>query len=347
MFKVIRGIEINDTVLTNTTVPEAVVTAWSSGTTYGIGDRAGSAIVNGAAQSVYESLQTGNLNNALNDTDFWKLIGVVYPAYSAGVTYALNDIVSDLVNHRLYKSLAAGNLGNALTDATKWQNISATNAYKMFDPVVQDQTTLVDGFEVIVSSSSVFVTGIGFLNVDAATIEIEIVSGVTTVFSETYDMNEPPLQSGFWWWLFDPIQRKTSLFVDNLPSILNTDITVTFTGSGDVSCGIMSIGESLSIGETVYGVNYSIISYSQTVEDASGRITISKGSYRDVADVPVVIYNAQFNAVRNLLNENRDTPNVWLVDENYPILYGFYDRYDLMLSNAAFSELTIRIEGLI
>lgn len=347
MFKVIRGIEVNDTVLTNTTVPEAVVTAWNSGTTYGLGDRAGSAVVDGEAQSVYESIQTANLNNILTDTDYWKLLGVVYPAYSGAVTYDLNDIVSDLVNHRLYKSLSAANLGNALTDDTKWQNISATNAYKMFDPVVQDQTTLVDGFEVTVSSPSVFVTGIGFLNVDAASIEIQVLSGVDVVFSATYDMNEPQSQSGFWWWLFDPIQRKTSLYVDNLPSILNTDITVTFTGSGNVSCGIMSIGESLSIGQTVYGVNYSIISYSTTIEDANGRITISKGSYRDVADVPVIVLNPSFRSVRNLLNDNRDTPNVWSVGDDYPILYGFYDRYDLMLTNAAFSELTIRIEGLI
>lgn len=347
MFKMIRGIEINDTVLTNTTVPEAVVSAWNSGTTYGLGDRAGTAVINGEAQSVYESIQTANVNNALTDTDYWKLIGVVYPAYSGAVTYDLNDIVSDLTNHRLFKSLAGGNLNNPLTDDTKWEDIGATNAYKMFDPVVQDQTTLVDGFEVTVSSPSVFVTGIGFLNVNAATIEIQILSGVDVVFSATYDMNEPPSQSGFWWWLFEPIQRKTSLYVDNLPSILNSDITVAFTGSGNVSCGIMSIGESLSIGQTVYGVNYSIISYSTTIEDASGRITISKGSYRDVADVPVVVLNPSFGAVRNLLNSNRDTPNVWSVGDGYPILYGFYDRYDLMLSNAAFSELTIRIEGLI
>lgn len=347
MFKTIRGITVDGTVLTNTTVPEAVVTAWNSATTYDTGDRAGTVAVDGEAQSVYESIVDGNLNNILTDTGYWKLIGTVYPAYSGAVTYALDDMVSDLTNHRLYKSLANSNTGNALADATKWENVSATNAYKMFDPVVQDQTVLVDGFEVTASSPSVFVTGIGFLNVNAATIDIEVVSGVDVVFSESYDMNEPPSQSGFWWWLFEPIQRKTSLFVDDLPPILNTDITVSFTGDGSVACGIMSIGEALIIGETVYGVNYSIISYSTTQEDADGRITISQGSYRDVVDVPVVIQNQSFGAVRNLLNSNRDTPAVWSVGDGWPVVYGFYDRYDLMLSNAAFSELTIRIEGLV
>lgn len=347
MFRMIRGIEINDTVLQSTTVPEAVVTAWDSGTTYNTGDRAGTTPVDGEAQFVYESIVDSNLNNILTDTDFWKLIGVVYPAYNAGVTYDLNDTVSDLTNHRLYKSLAGSNLGNALTDATKWEDIGATNAYAMFDPVVQDTTTLVDGFEVTVSSASTFVTGVGFLNVTAATIELEMVSGVDVVFSETYSLVEPPSQSGFWWWLFETITRKTSLYVDNLPPILDSELTATFTGSGDVSCGIMSIGESKIIGETVYGVNYSIISYSTKTESADGRITISQGNYRDVVDVPVVVLDGAFRGVDQILKENRDTPAVWSVGDNYPMIYGFYDRYDLMLSNPSFSELTIRLEGLV
>jgi hypothetical protein len=108
----------------------------------------------------------------------------------------------------------------------------------------------------------------------------------------------------------------------------------------------MSIGESVAIGESVYGVNYSIISYSQKRE-VDGRITITTGNYRDVVDVPVVVYASAVSNINRVLNENRDVPAVWFVGEDYPLVYGFYDRYDMMISNPSFSELTIRIEGLV
>jgi hypothetical protein len=348
--KLLKGETITGSILDSTTVPEAVVTAWSDVTTYAIGNRAGSAVVDGAAQYVYESKTAGNLNNALpsgeTSNTHWRFLSVVYPAYNVGVTYDIDDIVTDLTNHRLKKSLANSNTGNPLTDETKWEDIGPTNAWAMFTTVVQQQTTVTDGFEVELSPSG-FVTGIGFLNLSASSIDVEILSGVDVVFSETYTLTEAPSESGFWWWLFEPLTKKTSLYIDNLPPILGVDITATFNGEGAVSCGIMSIGQSLDIGTTVYGVNYSIIDYSTTVEASNGAITISQGSYRDVVDVPVVVQNSAFNLVRGILNANKTTPAVWFIDDNYPLVYGFYDRYDLMAGNPAFSDLTIRIEGLI
>jgi hypothetical protein len=94
-------------------------------------------------------------------------------------------------------------------------------------------------------------------------------------------------------------------------------------------------------------VNYSIIDYSTKSESANGDITISRGPYRDVVDAPVIVMRSSFGAVTRLLNSNRTVPSVWEVDPTLPLVYGFYDRYDLMLSNPAFSEVTIRIEGLV
>lgn len=347
MFKMIRGVQINNGVLTNTTVPEEIVAAWDSGTTYSEGARAGSAVTDGEPQRVYESLQDGNTNHDLTDTDWWRYLSDVYPVYSTVATYANGDIVTDLSSHSLYESLQDGNTNHPLTDADWWKRKSATNAYMMFDPVVQDQTIVNGGFEVSISDAAEFITSAGFLNVNATAIKVEMISGGDIVFSQTYDMNEAPSQAGFWWWLFEPIQRKTSLYVDSLPTILGATITVTFFGEGAVACGIMSAGESVIIGSTMYGANYSIISYSQKQEDASGRVSISKGGYRDVVDVPVMIDNPSFGATTRILNANRDTPAIWSISDEYPMVYGFYDRYDLMLGHPKYSELTIRLEGLV
>jgi hypothetical protein len=311
MFKLIRGITVDDTILIASDVPEDDEAEWNSAST---------PYTSGA-----EVMVTTTANGASKAT------------------------------HRIYKSTASSNnedptLRTTYTsggeDVFWWKDASATNRYKMFDPVVQDQTVQEDGLEVTLSSATTFVTGIGFLNVNAASIDLVIESDSVEIFSENYPMQEPVSTSGFWWWLFEPIAAKTSLYIDNLPTILGVDITATFNGAGNVACGIMSIGESVAIGESVYGVNYSIISYSQKRE-VDGRITITTGNYRDVVDVPVVVYASAVSNINRVLNENRDVPAVWFVGEDYPLVYGFYDRYDMMISNPSFSELTIRIEGLV
>ena len=58
--KLIRPSAINDTTLTSSDVPETDYTAWSSATTYAVGDRV---IVTTGYHKIYESLVASNLNN--------------------------------------------------------------------------------------------------------------------------------------------------------------------------------------------------------------------------------------------------------------------------------------------
>lgn len=284
---------------------------------------------------------------------------------SASVPYALGDVVmvtttangASEATHKIYTSTAGTNnedptLRTTYVSGTDtvfwWTEDGSTNRYKMFNDVVQDVTTKSGGFAVELTSSSAFVTGVAFHNVTAATIELEVVSGVDTLYSQTFVMTEPPSESGFWWWLFDPIERKTDLYVDNLPTILGTDITADFTGSGDVSCGIMSLGYSVFIGDSIYGHNYGVVDYSVTSENATtGRVTITRGANRRVVDAPVVVMNSRFGATTRILNESLSTPRSWQLSPDYPLVYGYYKRYDQMTGNAAFSDLAIRIEGLV
>jgi hypothetical protein len=285
---------------------------------------------------------------AENDATEWDGTGGLAAGTERMVTTTANGAAS--ATHKVYEVAVGGDSSvDPTTDSgTNWIDNGNTNRYKMFNDVVQDTTTKSGGFTVELSSSSTFVTGVAFLNVTAATIVLDVVFGGDTLFSETYTMTEPPSETGFWWWLFDPIERKTSLYVDNLPTILGTDITAEFTGSGDVSCGIMSIGYSQFVGESVFGHNYSVVDYSVATEnETTGRVTITRGANRTVVDAPVVVMNSRFGAVTRMLNESLSTPRAWQLSPDYPLVYGFYKRYDQMTSNAAFSDLALRIEGLV
>jgi hypothetical protein len=74
--KIVRPVDILDANLLASNVPETDYSAWSSGTTYGLGDRA--IYVLADTHWVVESLQAGNLNHtptgATTDT-WWLLVG--------------------------------------------------------------------------------------------------------------------------------------------------------------------------------------------------------------------------------------------------------------------------------
>jgi hypothetical protein len=76
--KVIPPLVITDSILTSSNVPETDYTAWSSGTTYNIGDRV--RVVSANFHKVYESLRASNLNHdPVTDTSsppYWIEVSV-------------------------------------------------------------------------------------------------------------------------------------------------------------------------------------------------------------------------------------------------------------------------------
>jgi len=64
---VVKPVVITDAMLISTDVPEADYAAWSGVTTYALADRA----IVVATHKIYESVQAGNLNHAVTDTDWW------------------------------------------------------------------------------------------------------------------------------------------------------------------------------------------------------------------------------------------------------------------------------------
>jgi hypothetical protein len=252
--------------------------------------------------------------------------------------------------HKVYAVASGGDssVDPTTDDGTNWTDLGSTNRWKLFNSIVQDVTSQNDGFEYVVTPDS-NVTGVGIMNANAGSIAITVddpVEGI--IFDETFSMVAPISEAGWWPYLFEPVDRKSNLYVDGIPPNVGAEFTVEFIGDGAVSAGILKFGYSRQLGESTYGANFSIIDYS-TKEVTGGQATISQGPYRDVADVPVAVPNSAFSNVKRILADYRATPAIWAADENRDgtIIYGYYDRFDIMIANPALSELVIRIEGLI
>lgn len=293
-------------------------------------------------------LDASNVTEA--DATEWTATGGLVAGTLRMVTTTANGAAT--ATHKIYSVATGGDSSQdpTIDDGTNWTEVSSTNRYKMFDEVVQDQTTRADNIEVEITPTTL-VTGIGLINLSANSVTI-VADDPTDgeVYNETFSLVSDSGIVDWWAYYFTPIERVTNLAVLDLPPTLGATITITIADTGETAkCGICALGEYRTLGDTIYGANFSIRDYSQKTESATGRITITRGSYRDVADVTVVLPNSSFNVVKQLLTAQRSIPAVWVPDEtrNGTIIYGFYERFDQMLSNPANTECVIRIEGLI
>lgn len=109
-------IEVTSAMLSSTSIPETPPTAWNSGTTYTTGQRVAlNQLLNGqfagtypasTNQYVYESLQNSNLNKRPDqNASWWKLVGIVYDAFSDANYYGYGETVYDAASHKNYRSI--------------------------------------------------------------------------------------------------------------------------------------------------------------------------------------------------------------------------------------------------
>ena len=330
-FRFVRPITITDAMLTSSTVPETVVATYAGGTTYGAGDRAGLAPVDGEAQLVYESLSAGNIGNPLpvppaTSTAFWRYVASVYPVYSGAVTYGLGKIVSNITTnvHELYESLAAGNLGNALTDATKWLNLGATNRHKMFDEIAASQTVKSESIVAVIAPGQLVNSAV-FSNLSGTSIRMQqSVSG----YDRTIELNSHPVIN-WYGFFYDPlITRDDAAFMD-IPPYATSSLTITITATGGTAgCGVCVLGQASYIGATQWGLSRGINDFSRIAEDQWGGLVLTPGNYSKQMTAEVYVPAGYESQAIHLLTGIRATPVMFVASEDYDsaVVYGVLGR---------------------
>lgn len=124
--KIIRPVTINDAALVSSTVAETDYTAWSSGTTYAIGDRC----IRTSTHRIYESLVAGNLNNTpetntsgaspkwldIGPTNRWAMFDEKVGTQTTATTTFTVVIAPGRVNGLALMQIEAGTVDIEMTD---------------------------------------------------------------------------------------------------------------------------------------------------------------------------------------------------------------------------------------
>lgn len=343
-FRIIRPVEITDAMLTSSNVPETVAATYSGATAYVVGDRVGLAPVDGAAQLIYECIQSGT-GQALpvppaTATAFWRYVASVYPAYSAAVTYALGDVVSSIGtnSHLLYESLVAGNLGNALTSTTKWVHAGAakvttgdpynsTNRWKMFDQSYSSQTINAESITLVLTPG-VLVNSMAFLNVTGASIRVQqSASG----YDQTVLLQTHPVDNWYDWYYEELTQEDEALFL-GIPPYASSTLTVTITATGGTAaCGVCVIGKEKQLGQTQWGMSKEIQDYSRVIENDFGDIELRRGTYAERLNLDVYLTPGTESEVVRQMKNHRSEPLVFVGSTEFSlsIVYGFLGNWQV------------------
>lgn len=343
-FKMIRPVDVTDATLSSTNVPETIVSEYAGGTTYALGARAG--ITSGTVQTVYESLQNGNIGHTpASSPTWWRSLGVVYAAYNPATTYAQGEIVSNIAAnvHELYESAVAGNVGNALTDTAKWLLLGSTNARAMFDSTYGSQSTNAESIVAVVAPG-VLVNSMFLGNLDASSVTLEqSVSGYT----KTVNLNSHPVRDWYSYFYEDVVRVKDVVF-DDIPPYAASALTLTISNPGDTAkCGICSIGKSITLGETAWDVIGTNISYSGTTTDGFGYTTFVPRANVKKLNLDVYIPSGFESEAHRLLSLYTDVPMVFIGSTDYSMtmVYGYLGNWQVPITNSGKSA-PIEIKGL-
>lgn len=384
--KIVRPIEVTDAILVSSTVAEDDAPAYSATVAYAVGDTVMVAAEHKVYESLTASLRgTATLTIATPCVVTWP--GGTAPAADTPCSFtttgalptglavdtlyyvkspsggtsnlsltpggaAINTSGSQSGTHTVTASQNAGKTPADNSDpeavTQHWLDLGATNLWRLFDEVVGQQCEDAGSIEVVLEPASRCNT-LALFNLDASEVQIVVTSPTEgVVYDETHSLVSDSGINSWYAWFFEPIVRKTSLVVPDLPAHSGVEVTVTITGDGTVKCGELVLGLSREIGSAMWGIEVGIRDYSYKEQDDFGNWRITPRAFSRRNFVPVWVDGGFTDELVRLLENYRSTPVVWIGLEHVASthVYGFYKDFSVVLESPPKTLCTLELEGL-
>lgn len=274
-----------------------------------------------------------------------------YDAWSSATEYVVGNRC--LYNHKNYECLE-NNTDNdpatySITTVPKWLDLGYDNRWKMFDTIVGTQTSQATSFSITLVPG--LIDSIAFLDVEATTIDIEMVDPVEgTVYEETIDMIMKSPVVDLYTYFFEPIITDDAAVLLGIPPFGSASITVTVTNTGGVAkLGTLALGTQKCLGLTLYEPSISITDYSKKEVDAFGNYTIVERRFSKKFSCDLNLNSSSVDDLQKTLATYRATPVIWVgSDASYSsmIIYGFYKSFQITVPYRTKSNCSLEIEGL-
>lgn len=257
---------------------------------------------------------------------------------------------------KIYESLIASNLNKQPnTSPNDWLDLGASNKTAMFDIQVNTQTTATTSLTVSFQPGSSF-NAVSFLNLIGNTISITVKDSPagSVVYTETVNLDNSVDNVIDWYtYFFEDFDIRTEVVFQNIPPYVNAVIEVTISAStGDtVAIGTCSVGTTIELGDTQYGLSYGIRDYSIKETDEFGNTRFIQRAFSKRMSPNLMVPNTRLNYISKILENLRATPTVYIAvdDPKYggTVVFGFLKDWNIEISYPNHSMLSIEVDGLI
>lgn len=290
-----------------------------------------------------------------------------YDAWDAAVTYDAEDRVISIATHSVYESLINTNLNNTpdTDDGTKWLRVGATNRWKAFDNLIDDQ---VSGGTPSFSGSRLrwiikpgqIVTSVAFFGLDAKRVRItsrigtdpdyDITEAVSRDLEVVDRIGDPP---SWWNWFFVPREFAVEAVLLDVPYYgADTEYVIDVLGDdgATVKVGQIVFGRAVSLAVTSWQSEISVLDFSRVEDDEFGNVSITRRRAARLARFPIGADAKSARGIQQFLFENRTSPMVWVgdSDERYGLLiYGISQTYRHIITIDNWSTAEIEVRGLV
>ena len=273
-----------------------------------------------------------------------------HAAWAAGTAYSVGNRVIRTSTHRIYERLIAGTTATAPElDSVNWIDIAPTNRWAMFDSEVSTQTALTSPLTVVIKPG--LVNGLALFGLSGTTLVVTVRDGLAgpVVYTRTIGLDGTVI-ADWYQYFFEQYDQRAEVVLTNLPPYSTSHITISVTGGGTVSIGVVAAGTVYFIGDTQQDASVSIIDYSRKETDAFGFTTFVRRAYSKRMNLRLLLTNSQLNKVQRVLADLRASPAAWVgtdVAGYEPLtVYGFYKDFSIDIAYAQLSYCSIEIEGL-
>lgn len=259
--------------------------------------------------------------------------------------------------HKLYEVVATPSTTDqpdvgAAKAAPTWIEVSATNKYRAFDSVIDTQATdatapITYRFEPVGLCNSFAAFNVSGCSEIVVTVTDDV-DGV--VYNNAVDMTDDSAVVDEYTWCFSQVILRQQAVLLDLPAYTNPQIDVSFNGDGAVSVGEIVIGNSITLGEALYGTAVETVDYSIYETDDFGNRRVVRRRTADLTEFKVGVNKNRINYVRNVLKDLRGVNCVWVgegIEDDATVVYGFGRGSRIPIETPTINEMIITVQGLV
>lgn len=274
------------------------------------------------------------------------------PEWNAVVNYAVGDRVIRTATHKAYACIIAG-VDSTLPEESvslaspHWVEEGPTNRWAMFDNQVSTET--VKASPLVIAIKPGIINSLALINVSGVSVTVEMKYEGEPVYSASRNLDMSEI-TDWYEYFFAGFELISQVVLTGLPPYMNSEITVTIEGTGQVSCGALIAGKAYGIGQIRYEPTVEIQDYSVKQTDEFGTTTFVQRKYAKKLDCALWLENSRINSVFALVAALRAVPSVWIGSDDVRMgiltVFGWYASFSITIPYPKHSLCTLQIQGL-